>query len=207
MPVFVVRAAHGAADAGGGFVAGDGGFQKLKTVHVQRLADGHGGGEGGRAGVVDGFAVDVVHLGGVRCRAVDERGGAGGCGAAQWQARLALVELQCQRFFDHGRGGHGVAGQQRAIPVHERALGVVDDVFAHVGGVEVGGVLAQLFAHEHGDFSPERDESFCPAWQGTNAPIIGDKSRRACGRCVCKIFQNIISGSETGRTGRPVEIA
>ncbi len=140
----------GAADAGGGFVSGDRGFQKLHAAHVERLSNGHRSRERGRAGVVDGFAVDVVHLGGVRGRAVDECGGTRRCGAAQRQAGLALVEFESERFFDHGRGGHGVAREQGAVPVHQRALGVVNDVVAHGCVVEIGGVLAQLFAHEHG---------------------------------------------------------
>jgi hypothetical protein len=79
---------------------------RAQKVSPARAAIGRGerGGDGGCPGVVDSFAEDVVHLGGVRGRPVDERGRARGGAPAQRKTRFAAVELLGERALEERRG-------------------------------------------------------------------------------------------------------
>ena len=115
-----------------------------------RLGQGQRRSDGGVTGVVDGFSVDIVHLHGVRCCAVDKRSRAHGGRTAQGEACAATVQVFGKGLFQQrGRGLDG-ARQQRRVPVHDGALGVVDDFGSECCLVQGRGELGKTLGSGHG---------------------------------------------------------
>src|SRR5438874_2476917 len=71
VPIFIMRSAHRRGDARRDLVADDNGAQKRFTRRAPRLGQSEGGGDGRGAGMVDAVSENVVHLDGMRGRAVD----------------------------------------------------------------------------------------------------------------------------------------
>ncbi len=125
VPVAIMRAPHGRADARGYLVADDDAAQEGLAARAAFLGHRQGGGDGRRARMVDRVAVDVVHLHGVRGGGVDQRRGSYRGFASEREPRPAAVEVFGERFFQQRRRRRHRAGQERRIPVDHRTLGVM----------------------------------------------------------------------------------
>jgi hypothetical protein len=125
VPIAIVRAPHGRADARGNFVARDDPAQEGLAARAGVLRHGQGSGDGRRTRMVDRVTVDVVHLHGVRRAGVDQRCGPGGSLAPERKRRAAAIEVLGESLFQQRRRRCQRTGQQRRVPVDHRALGVV----------------------------------------------------------------------------------
>ncbi len=131
VPVPVVSAAHGLGDARGDLVADDHRAQKRLARDLPRLGDCERRGDGRGAGMIDALAEDVVHLDGVRRRAVDERGRAHARAPAEREPGFAMVELSGESALEQeGRRNHA-ARKQRRVPVDHGALRLVQHLRRH----------------------------------------------------------------------------
>ena len=147
VPEGVVHAAHGRADAGGHLVADDHRAQQRQPRQPTCLHQGQGCRDRRCARVVDRIAKDVVHLGGVRGGAVDQRRGAGRGVLAERQSRRAVADLVAERAFQQrGRRQHR-AGQHGRMPIDERALGVVQQPRCDLARTKVLREAGRLFDH------------------------------------------------------------
>jgi hypothetical protein len=128
VPVLVVRAAHRLSDARRYFVADDHRAQEGLARRAARLRNGERRGDGRRAGMVDAFAEDVVDFGGMRRRAVDDRGRAHARAPPVRQPGAAFSDLLGERTLEQRGGRNDRAGEERRVPVDHGALGVVQDL-------------------------------------------------------------------------------
>ena len=156
-------AAQGGTNAGGNFVARHHRAQQVQARGMGLLGHGPGGGNGGRTRVVNGFAVNVVKLNGVGGGAVDERGRAGGGGAAQRQAGAAMVQVVGQGLLKQGGRLAHRTGQQGGIPVDDGALGMVQHRRGQLRGGQLRAISGQRFDDGHG--KGRAVEVVCVVWR------------------------------------------
>ena len=144
-----MRAAHGRPYARGDLVADDHAAQERFAVQLPRLPECERRCDGGRAGVVDAVAKDVVELCGMRGGAVDERRSAGRGGPAERKPGTAAIELLREPFLEQRGGRKACARVERGVPVDHRTLGVMQHFVAELAATPLPGERGEALDDVH----------------------------------------------------------